>query len=102
MLKSANKGDYVRVIAESPTDGLKVGDKGYVIRDEHWGDSREVAVMFEREFNGAVDYVPKLPVDEEVILRGVAQDGVKVVGRCCWIKTKRLEPVRYNEIQWIE
>ena len=55
MLKSVNKGDYVRVIAESPTDGLKVGDKGYVIRDEHWGDSREVAVMFEREFGGAVN-----------------------------------------------
>ena len=36
MLKSVNKGDCVRVIAESPTDGLKVGDKGYVIRDEHW------------------------------------------------------------------
>lgn len=79
---------------------LRGGEQGCIIYDKRNSSINEVAVMFDEEFRGGMDFTPSLSNDSELIDMGIVKDGDYIRGRSLWISTTRLR--RVNSIEWIE
>lgn len=79
--------------------GLEIGDRGWVILEPR---EHDVAVMFDKEFRGGLNFVAEENSDEEVIRRGLVHAGEHVQNRSAWVRVEDLELCSDHEIQWIE
>lgn len=79
---------------------LRGGEQGYIIYNKRNGSPDEVAVMFDEEFRGGMDFTPSRSNDSELISMGIVKDNDYITGRSLWVSAKRIR--RVNSIEWIE
>ena len=93
-------GDRVEYLGGQPfLESLKVGARGYALRDSSGSDT---AIVFDERFSDGFNYVPTMEEDENLIFRGVLEEGVSTKDRCKFIYNRHLAVVEENKIEWID
>lgn len=93
-------GDRVEYLGGQPfLESLKVGARGYALRNSSGSDT---AIVFDERFSDGFKYVPTMKEDEDLIFRGVLEEGVSTKDRCKFIYNKHLALVEVNKIEWID
>ena len=93
-------GDRVEYLGGQPfLESLKVGARGYALRNSSGSDT---AIVFDERFSDGFNYVPTMGEDEDLIFRGVLEEGASTKDRCKFVYNKYLALVEVNKIEWID